>query len=86
MHRVCKWENWLKRLANEKIIMCFSTLGPVQFIEEAQAAAIRANASALIFVASPSKQLAEEVDMIPTVRVDFLHGTRIRNYLADSPT
>ncbi|KAL1202950.1 Subtilisin-like protease SBT3.18 [Cardamine amara subsp. amara] len=83
---VCKWENWLKKLATEKIVLCFSTLGPVQFIEEAQAAAIRANASALIFAASPTKQLAEGVDMIPTVRVDFLHGTMIRNYLADSPT
>ncbi|VVA95630.1 unnamed protein product [Arabis nemorensis] len=83
---VCKWENWLKNLATDTIILCFSTLGPVQFIEEAQAAAIRANASALIFAASPTKQLAEEVDMIPTVRVDILHGTRIRNYLAHSPT
>ncbi|CAD5329112.1 unnamed protein product [Arabidopsis thaliana] len=83
---VCKWENWMKKLANETIILCFSTLGPVQFIEEAQAAAIRANALALIFAASPTRQLAEEVDMIPTVRVDILHGTRIRNYLARSPT
>ncbi|KAG2263147.1 hypothetical protein Bca52824_070226 [Brassica carinata] len=83
---VCKWENWLKKLANETIILCFSTLGPVQFIEEAQAAAIRANASALIFAASPTKQLVEEVDKIPTVRVDILSGTRIRNYLARSPT
>ncbi|XP_019087338.1 PREDICTED: subtilisin-like protease SBT3.18 [Camelina sativa] len=83
---VCKWENWLKIIASETIILCFSTLGPVQFIEEAQAAAIRANASALIFAASPTKQLAEEVDMIPTVRVDILHGTMIRNYLARSPT
>ncbi|KFK29157.1 hypothetical protein AALP_AA7G096300 [Arabis alpina] len=82
---VCKWENWLKKLATDTVILCFSTLGPVQFIEEAQAAAIRANASALIFAASPTKQLAEEVDMIPTVRVDILHGTRIRNYLAHSP-
>jgi len=86
MCRVCKWENWMKKLANETIILCFSTLGPVQFIEEAQAAAIRANALALIFAASPTRQLAEEVDMIPTVRVDILHGTRIRNYLARSPT
>ncbi|KAL0659807.1 hypothetical protein Bca4012_080392 [Brassica carinata] len=83
---VCKWENWLKKLATETIILCFSTLGPVQFIEEAQAAAIRANASALIFAASPTKQLVEEVDVIPTVRVDILSGTRIRNYLARSPT
>ncbi|CAA7025388.1 unnamed protein product [Microthlaspi erraticum] len=83
---VCKWEKWLKKSANEKIILCFSTLGPVQFIEEAQAAAIRANASALIFAASPTKQLVEEEDTIPTVRVDFLRGTRIRNYLARSPT
>ncbi|CAE6175802.1 unnamed protein product [Arabidopsis arenosa] len=83
---VCKWENWLKKLANGTIILCFSTLGPVQFIEEAQAAAIRANALALIFAASPTRQLAEEVDMIPTVRVDILHGTMIRNYLARSPT
>ncbi|EFH45874.1 predicted protein [Arabidopsis lyrata subsp. lyrata] len=83
---VCKWENWLKKLANGTIILCFSTLGPVQFIEEAQAAAIRANALALIFAASPTRQLAEEVDMIPTVRVDILHGTMIRNYLARLPT
>ncbi|XP_022572653.1 subtilisin-like protease SBT3.18 [Brassica napus] len=83
---VCKWENWLKKLATEMIILCFSTLGPVQFIEEAQAAVIRANASALIFAASPTKQLVEEVDVIPTVRVDILGGTRIRNYLARSPT
>ncbi|KAJ4899473.1 Subtilisin-like serine endopeptidase family protein [Raphanus sativus] len=83
---VCKWENWLKKLANEMIILCFSTLGPVQFIEEAQAAAVRANASAVIFAASPTKQLVEEVDKIPTVRVDIISGTRIRNYLARSPT
>lgn len=65
MCRVCKWENWLKKFANDTVILCFSTLGPVQFIEEAQAAAMRANASALIFAASPTKQLAEEADMIP---------------------
>ncbi|CDY42743.1 BnaA03g47960D [Brassica napus] len=83
---VCKWENWLEKLANKKIILCFASLGPVQFIEEAQAAAIRANASALIFAASPTKQLVEEVDKVPTVRVDIISGTRIRNYLARSPT
>ncbi|KAJ4872978.1 Subtilisin-like serine endopeptidase family protein [Raphanus sativus] len=83
---VCKWEYWLKKLANEMIILCFSTLGPIQFIEEAQAAAVRANASAVIFAASPTKQLVEEVDKIPTVRVDIISGTRIRNYLARSPT
>lgn len=86
MCRVCKWENWLEKLANKKIILCFASLGPVQFIEEAQAAAIRANASALIFAASPTKQLVEEVDKVPTVRVDIISGTRIRNYLARSPT
>ncbi|XP_010539130.1 PREDICTED: subtilisin-like protease SBT3.18 [Tarenaya hassleriana] len=83
---ICKWENWMKKSASGMIILCFSTLGPVEFIEEAQVAAIRANASALIFADLPTKQLAEEVDIIPTVRINILGGTRIRNYLARSPT
>ncbi|KAF2532012.1 hypothetical protein F2Q70_00033115, partial [Brassica cretica] len=75
---VCKWENWLKKLATETIILCFSTLGPVQFIEEAQAAAIRANASALQGLIS--KQTTDSNTTISiTIFKQFVHRSFLSN-------
>lgn len=62
--------------------MCLSTVGPVTS-GEAELAARKANALGLIFVEPLTRQIAD-VDIIPTVRVDFIQGTGIANYLADS--
>ncbi|KAJ8770133.1 hypothetical protein K2173_011228 [Erythroxylum novogranatense] len=79
----CMKDNWNKRVATGRIILCFSTIGPVAAAEIAQAAVKLANGSALIFVEPPTKQIAS-VDPIPTIRVDIKQGTQIQHFLGQS--
>lgn len=82
--RICMMENWTKRLATGKVILCFSNIGPVPLSGIAQVAVKTANGSGLIFVEPPTNQIAD-IDIIPTVRVDISQGTQILNYLAQLP-
>ncbi|KAA8550925.1 hypothetical protein F0562_002609 [Nyssa sinensis] len=77
---VCNLENWRKRYASGKIILCFSTLGSVTS-GEAEAAVWNANASALIF-AEPYTRQSPDVGILPVVRVDMDQGTKLSHYLA----
>nr|GMD72817.1 subtilisin-like protease SBT3.18 [Ipomoea batatas] len=79
---VCKMENWKNRKASGRVILCFATIGPV-LVEEAEAAAWRANASGLIFVEPLGRPVAY-VTIIPVIRVDLIQGTQIGYYLAQS--
>ncbi|XP_031111169.1 subtilisin-like protease SBT3.18 [Ipomoea triloba] len=79
---VCKMENWKNRKASGRVILCFATIGSV-LVEEAEAAAWRANASGLIFVEPLGRPVAY-VTIIPVVRVDLIQGTQIGYYLAQS--
>lgn len=82
--RVCRPENWIQsKFAVGRVILCFSSIGPYE-IDEAEAAAKKANASALIFVEAMTRQVA--VDIIPSVHVNLEQGTKIKHYLAQSPT
>jgi hypothetical protein len=76
-------ENWNKRVAKRKIILCFSNRGPVPSAGIAQAAVLAASGSGLIFVEPPTMQIAD-VDIIPTVRVDVGQGNKIQIYIAQS--
>ncbi|VVA31832.1 PREDICTED: subtilisin protease [Prunus dulcis] len=81
---VCRPENWIQsKFAVGRVILCFSSIGPYE-IDEAEAAAKKANASALIFVEAMTRQVA--VDIIPSVHVNLEQGTKIKHYLAQSPT
>ncbi|XP_019151826.1 PREDICTED: subtilisin-like protease SBT3.18 [Ipomoea nil] len=80
---VCKMENWKNRKASGRVILCFATIGPV-LVEEAEAAAWRANASGLIFVEPLGRPVAY-VTIIPVLRLDLIQGTQIGYYLAQSP-
>lgn len=64
-----------------KVVVCFSTNGP---IDDAVAAVKTANASGLIFVEPMTRQTAD-VEIVPTVYVNFEQGTQIKNYLFESP-
>ena len=64
------------------MILCFATQGTVH-IEEAEVAAWIAKAAGLIFVNSPTRQYVD-VDIIPTIRVDVIQGTKIYHYLSQS--
>ncbi|XP_058001631.1 subtilisin-like protease SBT3.18 isoform X2 [Hevea brasiliensis] len=81
---ICMLENWTKKSATGKIILCFSNIGPIPSSEIAQKAVKTANGLALIFVEPPTNQIAD-VDIIPTVRVDISQGTQIQYYLAQFP-
>ncbi|XP_058200519.1 subtilisin-like protease SBT3.18 isoform X3 [Rhododendron vialii] len=83
MCRVCRGRNWNKKTARGKVILCFSTVGSV-FVDEAELAAFNASASALIFVEPVNRQVPE-VDIIPTILVDIIQGTRMYHYLGLSP-
>ncbi|KAG2671483.1 hypothetical protein I3760_14G138200 [Carya illinoinensis] len=65
-----------------KVVVCFSTNGP---IDDAVAAVKTANASGLIFVEPMTRQTAD-VEIVPTVYVNFEQGTQIKNYLFESPS
>ncbi|BFG33367.1 hypothetical protein CerSpe_196410 [Prunus speciosa] len=81
---VCSPENWIQsKFAVGRVILCFSSIGPYE-IDEAEEAAKKANASALIFVEAMTRQVA--VDIIPSVHVNLEQGTKIKHYLAQSPT
>ncbi|XP_050369783.1 subtilisin-like protease SBT3.18 isoform X1 [Argentina anserina] len=81
---ICTSRNWNKsNFATNRVILCFSTIGPYE-IGEAEVAAKLANASGLIFVEPMFRELG--ADIIPSVHVNLEEGTRILNYLAESPT
>lgn len=83
--RICERQSIRKagKSAAGKVVLCFSTIGPVS-IDAAQEAGKAINASALIFAAPPTMQLAD-LDLIPTVRIDITPATQIRNFLAELP-
>lgn len=76
---ICKPENWNGTLATGMVILCLSTVGSVSSGEAGFAAYIT-NASALIFV-EPLNQLVPEVDIIPTIHIDIIQGTKLYHYL-----
>ncbi|KAL6195007.1 hypothetical protein ACLB2K_030629 [Fragaria x ananassa] len=80
---ICTSRNWIKsKYAANIVIICFSTIGPYE-IGEAEVAAKLANASGLIFVEPMSREIG--ADIIPSVHVNIEQGTRILNYLSESP-
>ncbi|KAJ9541499.1 hypothetical protein OSB04_028005 [Centaurea solstitialis] len=79
---ICKMNRWTNNSAVGTVILCFSTKGRVQ-IEEAEAAAWIANAAGLIFVDSPTRQNVD-VDIVPTIRIDMIQGTKMSHYLSQS--
>nr|XP_043632914.1 subtilisin-like protease SBT3.18 [Erigeron canadensis] len=79
---ICRVDRWRNNRATGRVILCFSTQGGVQ-IEEAEVAAYIANATGLIFVDSPTRQYVD-VDIIPTIRVDMIQGTKMNIYLSQS--
>ncbi|KAE8674989.1 L-ascorbate oxidase-like protein [Hibiscus syriacus] len=80
---LCSSGNWKQRVASGRIILCFYTPGLVY--EIAQAAVKRANGLGLIFAEPFTKPIADVDDIIPTLHIDILQGTIIKNYLAESP-
>ncbi|XP_038699557.1 subtilisin-like protease SBT3.18 [Tripterygium wilfordii] len=84
MSRVCRRDNWNKKLASGKVVLCFSTTGSIDDSATAQDAVSNADGLGLIYVGPPTMQIADINDIIPTVRVDVDQGTRIRYYLAQS--
>lgn len=82
---VCSGQNWNKKTARGKVILCFSTVGSVIVdVDDAELAAFNASASALIFVEPVNRQVPD-VDIIPTILVDIIQGTRMYHYLGLSP-
>ncbi|KAD7478144.1 hypothetical protein E3N88_01280 [Mikania micrantha] len=81
---ICRIDKWRNKSAVGAVILCFSTQGPVE-IEDAETAALAANATGLIFVNSPTRQFVE-VDIILTVRVDLIQGTKLYNYMSQCKT
>lgn len=79
---ICRMNRWRNNSAIGTVIMCFSTQGQVK-IEEAEVAAWIANATGLIFVDSPTRQYVD-VDIIPTIRIDMIQGTKMNHYLSQS--
>ncbi|KAI3518652.1 hypothetical protein L1887_07459 [Cichorium endivia] len=77
---ICRVSRWRNNDAAGAVILCFSTPGAVQ-IEEAEVAAWVANATGLIFVDSPTRQYVD-VDIIPTIRVNMIQGTKMNHYLS----
>ncbi|KAI3461910.1 hypothetical protein Pfo_018573 [Paulownia fortunei] len=66
---------FMNNLASGKVLICFSTDGPVSS-EDAEFVARRANASALIFVQPLTRPVAA-VSIIPVVRIDTIQGTKL---------
>ncbi|WCJ28790.1 Subtilisin-like protease SBT3.18 [Euphorbia peplus] len=75
---VCNMENWNKRGATGRIILCFSN---VESSGRAQEAVKTANGSALIYVQPPSYQIPD-LDIVPTILVDISQGSLILDFLA----
>ncbi|KAK6936970.1 Peptidase S8/S53 domain [Dillenia turbinata] len=80
---ICHPDNWNKsKKASGKVILCFSTRGQITS-DTAEKAAVLANASGLIFVEPLFNQIAD-VDIIPTVRIDIVEGTKLNNLLGEA--
>ncbi|KAL4578343.1 hypothetical protein LXL04_014464 [Taraxacum kok-saghyz] len=79
---ICRPSRWINNDASGTVILCFSAPGAVQ-IQEAEVAAWVANATGLIFVDSPTRQYVD-ADIIPTIRVDIIQGTKMNRYLSQN--
>ncbi|KAJ0974112.1 hypothetical protein J5N97_016077 [Dioscorea zingiberensis] len=79
----CSTDKWNGNSATKKIILCFSTVGPVSSFGAAIATYV-ANGSGVIFVDAKVKLTAQD-DFIPTVHVDLHQGTQILYQLQSSP-
>ncbi|KAL6008149.1 hypothetical protein ACLOJK_033655 [Asimina triloba] len=82
--RICEFGRWRGKFATGKVILCFSTIGP-QLSGDAAVAVAAANASALIFATTTTRNIAN-VDFIPTVYVEINQGTQILNYIQSQPS
>lgn len=81
--RICDQDYYKNKSAAGKVILCFSTIGPKLSIL-AVGAVKKANGAGLIFADSMSRQIAD-VDVIPTVSINLDQGTKLKDYLAQSP-
>ncbi|KAK6145057.1 hypothetical protein DH2020_021877 [Rehmannia glutinosa] len=72
---ICDTRNWINISVSGKILVCFSTDGRLSS-EDAEFAARRANATALIFVQPLNRPIAV-VSIIPVVRIDTIQGTKL---------
>ncbi|GFP95646.1 subtilisin-like protease sbt5.3 [Phtheirospermum japonicum] len=72
---VCTYGNWKGYPATGKILVCFSTDGSIDS-EDAEYAAYKANATALIFVQPPTRPTAV-VSIIPVIRIDTIQGSKL---------
>ncbi|XP_072978834.1 subtilisin-like protease SBT3.18 [Typha angustifolia] len=75
----CSFDKWNRNLASGKIVLCFSTVGQVSSTSAALAILV-ANGSAMIFVDTLTKRIAQD-DFLPTVHVDLYQGTQILYYI-----
>ncbi|XP_051131206.1 subtilisin-like protease SBT3.18 [Andrographis paniculata] len=73
---ICDNANWMKSSAAGMILLCFSMDGPVSSLD-AEFAARRANAAALIFVQPVAKPTAA-ISIVPVVRIDTIQGTKLQ--------
>ncbi|GER41211.1 subtilisin-like serine endopeptidase family protein, partial [Striga asiatica] len=69
---ICNIQNWRNRDASGKILLCYATDGKLES-DDAEYAAYKANASALIFVQAMTWPLAV-ASIIPVVRIDVIQG------------
>ncbi|PON95646.1 Subtilase [Trema orientale] len=76
---ICSGEfrNISRKAKAGKILLCFSTIGPI-YLEDAIDAAKNISAAALIFVEPSPKP--EGPDFFPTVRLDLIQGIKLRDY------
>ncbi|GLU19611.1 hypothetical protein SLE2022_358510 [Rubroshorea leprosula] len=82
---ICESGYWNQKPAVGRVILCFSTSGQLP-VEIAQAAVKTAKGLGLIFAEPLTKQTADvDIAIIPTVYVDIAQGTRIWNYITESP-
>jgi len=84
--RICDrdyYNTTLNKSAAGKVVLCFSTIGS-ELSGEAVAAVKMANGLGLIFAAPMTMQIPY-VEIIPTVLVNIEQGSKLKDYLAQSP-
>lgn len=82
VYRICKDEKWNKKAAVGRVIVCMFSAEDTGGVE-AEIAVWRTNASGLIIIEPPTGQTAD-VDILPTVYIDIVQGTKLLQYLAQS--
>ncbi|CAI9108187.1 OLC1v1007736C1 [Oldenlandia corymbosa var. corymbosa] len=80
---VCQLEYSKNKSAAGKVLVCFSSLGPVTR-EDAELAVTSLKATGFIFV-EPLSRLSPYLTILPYVQIDILQGQQISNYLALAP-